>query len=220
MISGEPIDLLATRILALRPGHPTRVGIDGRSAAGKSTFARALAERVRAAGRACYVCELDDFHPPGHKHRSAAGYFDSLEKYLADGYDFASFRRLAIDPAGPAGSRRCQLAMWRSYEDEPYPEQWVTLDEDAVLVAEGGFLLLPDLRQLWDFSIWLDIDFQTLLDRVAGRDFWVGDADQIKDQYRRGWIPRHKRYEALHEPQACADAVLDNRELDRLRIIR
>ncbi len=218
--SAELVALLAERILALRPGHPVRVGIDGRSAAGKSTFACALADGIRMAGRTCYVCDLDDFHPPGHKHRAAAGYFDSLEKYLAEGYDFASFRQLAIDPAGPSGSRRCRLAMWRSFEDEPYPEQWVRLDEDAVLVAEGGFLLLPELRQLWDFSIWLDIDTQTLLDRVARRDVWIGDADQIWDSYRGGWIPRHERYEALHRPQARADAVVDNRQPDHPRLTR
>lgn len=214
------LDLLAERVLALHPGHPVRVGIDGRSASGKSTFARAIACRIEAATRACYISDLDDFHPPGHKHRSAAGYFDSLEKYLADGYDFASFRRLVLDPAGPGGSRRCRLAIWKSFEDEPYPERWVTLDDDAVLIAEGGFLFLPEFRSSWDFTIWLAIDTETLLERVTRRDVWVGGAQQIRERYQRGWIPRHERYEALYHPQAYADAVVDNRRPDQPVLIR
>jgi uridine kinase len=38
---------LADRILALRLGHPARVGIDGHSAAGKTTLAGELATTLR-----------------------------------------------------------------------------------------------------------------------------------------------------------------------------
>ena len=38
---------LAERILALRLDHPTRVGIDGHSAAGKTTLAGELAATLR-----------------------------------------------------------------------------------------------------------------------------------------------------------------------------
>src|SRR5215212_10892588 len=49
---GEVLDALADVALSLRLDHPVRVAVEGRSAAGKTTFADALAEEIRARGRA------------------------------------------------------------------------------------------------------------------------------------------------------------------------
>ncbi len=73
MTSGETrravIDALADTVTALRVGHPTRVAVDGRSAAGKTTLADALADAVRERAREVIRASIDDFHRPGHKYR-------------------------------------------------------------------------------------------------------------------------------------------------------
>jgi len=61
----EAIDSIARAVLAIVRTHPVRVLIDGRSAAGKTTFSNALARRLVAVGKEVVVAEFDEFHPTG-----------------------------------------------------------------------------------------------------------------------------------------------------------
>ncbi|GAB4201197.1 MAG: hypothetical protein OHK0022_22940 [Roseiflexaceae bacterium] len=92
------------------------MAIDGRSAAGKTTLADELAGRVQAAGQPALRASLDDFHPPGHKYRSAERRY-TPESYLAEGYNYAAFRRCLLDPLLPGGDWRVRLGCWDSYRD-------------------------------------------------------------------------------------------------------
>ncbi|HEU4325537.1 MAG TPA: hypothetical protein VFS21_20495 [Roseiflexaceae bacterium] len=208
------LDHLAAAVLALRPGAPALVAIDGRSAAGKSTLANELAERVQAAGRPALRASLDDFHPPGHKHRSAArGY--TPESFRAEGYDYAAFQRCLLDPLRPGGDRRVRLGCWDSYRDAPIPEQWVAVPDNAVLLVDGAFLLGPDVRDRWDYRIWVEIDWQTMVARGADRDsVWAGPREAIAERYRSFWIPTHEGYERATTPRRFADVIVDNRNPD------
>lgn len=61
-------------IASLDVEHPTRVGLDGPSAAGKTTLADALAELVHSiTNRPVIRASIDDFHRPGHNFRSMRG---------------------------------------------------------------------------------------------------------------------------------------------------
>ena len=79
------IEALADVVMGLQLEHPTRVGIDGRSAAGKTTLANELATTIQLRGRAVVRAELDDFHRPGHKFRSMRGEW-TPETRLFDSY--------------------------------------------------------------------------------------------------------------------------------------
>ena len=89
------IDLLVERVLAVDAGHPARVGIDGRSAAGKTTLANALADRLRErSGREVIRAELDHFmvmveDRDGHP-------YDSPESYYLDWWNYPAIRRLLL----------------------------------------------------------------------------------------------------------------------------
>src|SRR5215207_9733656 len=85
------IDSLAEAITLVRVGHPTRVAIEGRSAAGKSTLADELAAAVRARGCEVIRASIDDFHRLGHKHRSRRGGW-TPQSYYDEGYDYDAFR--------------------------------------------------------------------------------------------------------------------------------
>jgi uridine kinase len=221
MSPDELVDVLAERVLTLELEHPARVGIDGRSASGKSTLASALTRRIAETGRPCVSASIDDFHPPGYARRAAEGAFADASEFFREGYDFESFRRLVLDPAGPGGSRRCRLRLWDARADEAFPVEWVEIPDDAVLVAEAAFLFLPVLADAWDLSIWLDIDAPTMFKRVIDRDVaWVGSTDEVRKRYERSWAPRHELYEREAKPIERADIVIDNRDPERPRLIR
>ena len=96
----EPIiDTLRDVILGVRLDHPTRVGIDGRSAAGETSLANEIASAIVARGRPVLRAELDDFHRPGHKFRSINGQWTPAS-YYAETYDYTAIRTLCLSRWG------------------------------------------------------------------------------------------------------------------------
>lgn len=67
-LAGMVVEHLS-KLAACSPLRPVRVGLDGRSAAGKTTFADRLTSVAGACGRHAMRASIDDLHPPGHKTR-------------------------------------------------------------------------------------------------------------------------------------------------------
>lgn len=200
--------------------RPLRIAVDGRTGAGKTTFADELADRLEAQGRPCLRASLDDFRLPGYRDRAAANAF-TPEAFLREGHDYAAFVRLLLEPLGPQGNRHCRLDLWNWFDDEPFPEDWVDAPENAILLVDGVFLLVPELRPHWDFRIWLDVDWDVMLRRAAQRDpAWQPSRDPIREGYRSGWIQRHTLYEQQTRPHEIVDAVIDNSDIQRPYIVR
>jgi uridine kinase len=215
--SAEVVTALVDAVTSVRVGHPTRVAIDGRSAAGKTTFADELAQAIQARGRDVIRASIDDFHRPGHKHRSGW----TPRTYYDEGFDYEAFRVLVLQPLGPGGSRRCRPALFDSFDDEWFPEEWFQVGDETVAVVDGAFLLRPELAGHWDYVIWLDIDMETMVARACDRDVaWVGSAKVVEERYRRHWIPTHELYERLVNPQAYAHALIDNRHPQTPKLLR
>ena len=220
MSSAHVLLLLADQLGGLPAHRPLRVGIDGRSGSGKTTFADALADRLDAIGRACLRASLDDFHPPGHQQRERAVPVTPAE-YLRRVYDYAKVRELLLDPLGPGGNRRCRLDFWNSHDDEPFPEDWQDVPKDAIVLVDGVFLHAPELRDQWDFTIWLDVDWQSALLRAARRDGTRGGPDELlREAYKTGWMPRQLWYEQSVNPRERVDVIIDNSDVERPYIVR
>jgi len=210
---------LAATVGEIERPHPTRVAVEGRSAAGKTTFADALAEALAPSGRQVLRASIDDFHPPGHAARSAAGGYTPQRLY-DEGFDYAAFERLLLQPLGPGGDRRVRLALRDALRDRPAAETVVLAAADAIAIVDGAFLLRPELKAAWDLVIWLDVSFETMLERAARRDVaWVGDAEAVRERYRSRWIPTHELYEATGARDA-AHIVVDNEDPRRPQVVR
>jgi uridine kinase len=211
---------LVDAIQRLPARRPLRVGIDGRPSAGKTTLGDALADRLEAVGRVCLRASLDDFHRPGHEQRERAGGFTPAQ-YLREGYDYAKIRELLLDPFGPEGNRRCRLDFWNSHQDQPFPEDWLMVTEDAILMVDGVLVHAPELREQWDFTIWLDVDWQSTLLRGARRDGTQGSpAALLRAAHESGWILRQLRYEESTHPHDQATVVIDNSDVEHPFIVR
>lgn len=110
---------LVDAVTSLSVGHPVRVGIDGRSAAGWTTFADDLAQEVRIRGREVIRASIDDFHRPGHRDRSLRRGW-TPQSYYDAGYDYGAFVELLLRPPGPGGNRRCRTALFDASEDDRF----------------------------------------------------------------------------------------------------
>jgi uridine kinase len=207
------IGLLVDSMSSIQVDHPTRVAIDGRSAAGKTTLADELATAIRARGRDVIRSSIDDFYRPGHKYRSERGEWTPQSRY-DEGYDYHAFIDLVLRPLGPGGSRRCRPALFDSYHDVWLPEEWIEASADSLAIVDGAFLLRPELATHWDYVVWVDIDMETMVARARKRDIaWTASEQLVIERYRNLWIPTHELYERLVEPMAEAHAIVDNRDV-------
>jgi len=188
------------------------LAVDGVDGAGKTTFADGLAEAFAESGSAVYRASIDGFHRP-RAERYARGR-DSAEGFYRDSYDYATFRRVLIDPfregAQTSGSTGFQLAAYDVARDAPVEAAWVTAPRDAVLIVDGIFLLRPELRGVWNWSLWLEVPFAVSYARMALRDGSDPDPDAPANARYRGGQELYRR-EA--RPSAAASAIVDNSDL-------
>lgn len=194
------------------------LGVDGVDGAGKTTFADGLAQTFAEAGIAVFRASVDDFHRP-RAQRYARGR-TSPEGFYLDSYDYATLRRVLIDPfrdgAQTAGATGFQLAAFDLHRDAPVEAQWVTGPRDAVLIVDGIFLHRPQLRAVWDWSVWLEVPFTTSYARMALRDGCDPDPDAPSNaRYRRG----QDLYLAEAAPRSAATWAIDNSDLGEPRVL-
>ena len=130
------------------------VGIDGRSGAGKSTFADELASALRLRDRIVIRSTTDSFHRPRDERlkrgsTSADGYF--LDSHRLD--------RIVSELLIPfqQGADEVLISAFDEPTDTPL-ETVVGVPSNAVLVFDGLFLHRDEFANLWDVSIFLDTD--------------------------------------------------------------
>lgn len=181
------------------------VAVDGVDGAGKTIFSDALATVFREAGCETFRASIDDFHRPRFERHLAGE--DSPEGFYRDSFDYRTLRRVLIDPFLMAGSTGFQTTAFDLRRDAPTESRWQTAGEDAVLVIDGIFLNRPELRDAWNYSVFLDVPWSVAYARMAGRDGVDPDPDAPSNaRYRLG----QDLYFAEAFPRAAASAIVDN----------
>jgi uridine kinase len=205
----ELIASLASRIGSLTPGHPTRVAIDGVDASGKTTLADELATSIEALGRPVLRASIDGFHNPAITRRrrgplSPIGYFE-------DSFNYEALLDGLLRPLGPGGSREIRRAVFDFRKDTAVDVGTQRAVPDAVLLFDGVFLLRPELRGHFDFSIFVRADFSVTTARAEQRDVTLfGSVEEVRKRYRERYIPGQQLYLATCGPERWASVVVDN----------
>lgn len=189
--------------------HPTRVAIDGPPAAGKTTLADELAVLLRAQGRDVIRASIEDYlFPKAQRYRRG---LYSGEGCYHDSFDYDALRRVLLDPLGPGGDRRFQLAAYDRRTDTTLFQPVRTAPADAVLVFEGVFLLRPELIDRWDLSIFVSAAFEEVLDRARTRDLAAyGTVTEVERRFRERYIPAQRLYFDAALPTDHADIIVHN----------
>jgi len=156
-ISQEQETLLRELRTELRQHHRggrLLVAVDGRDGAGEDPCSPdALADVLREDGSSVFRASADDFHRP-RAERYARGRA-SAEGHYRDSYDNdALLERLLRPFRAGAGF---VTAVHDLEEDRAVEVAADVAPADAVLVVDGLFLLRPELRDVWNWSVWLDV---------------------------------------------------------------
>ena len=184
-----------------------RVGIDGVDGVGKTVFADQLASAMERRGRPVIRASVDSFHNP-RETRYARGKTSPLGFYL-DSYNYAELRGVLLDPLAPGGSRIYCPAIFDHTANAPVAPCWATADPGAVLAFDGIFLHRPELRDVWDLSIFLDAPFAITIPRGASRVPGWGSPD-VDALSNRRYIEGQRLYLQESEPQRRAHIVIDH----------
>ncbi len=193
-----------------------RIGIDGRDAAGKSTFADAFAEELRP-DRQVIRATVDDWQN-SREVRYRRGRF-SAEGYYLDGFDY---RRLVAELLEPFKTgETIRLASHDIAADLPATAESFTPDANAILVLDGVFLQRPELRPHLDIVIHLYLERALALERGIARDS-DRSGNPIEEQrlYQERYGPGQDLYFAEVDPITLADLVIDNSDFAAPVVIR
>ena len=77
------------------------------------------------------------------------------------------------------------------------------LATDALLIVDGIFLLRPELNDLWDFRIFVQVELEESIRRGVARD-----GAETEDLYRRRYAPGQRLYLESVRPTDLADVVV------------
>lgn len=223
ILSGDRAEVLAALADDIgrrrRADRVLRVAIDGRAAAGKTSTARELSAILCARGLTVVSVSIDHFHRPGHKYRSINHEW-TPEAYFAEGYDYALFRGLVLEPLAAGGSGVIQPRHWNSGTDEPFPEERVAVAPGTIAIVEGVFLGRPEFDECFDYRLWVSIATETMVARGRVRDAeMVGSEEEAARRYVRVRAPLYELYEQRCAPAQKSDAVLENEDVERPRLL-
>lgn len=126
-----------------------------------------------------------------------------------------------LSPLGVDGSREIRTRVFDFRADRPVACEPQTVGPQAILVFDGVFLHVPDLRSYWDFTVFLQVPFGTTVERAAKRDQHVfGSEGAVRARYARRYIPGQELYLAECQPQDRASVVVDNTDFKRPVLLR
>jgi uridine kinase len=211
----DVLERVAIRILESGVGR-LRVGIDGLTAAGKTSFGHELAEVISSADRPVLRASLDDFKKPWSERHLYDR--ESGEGYYRNAFDYAAVTRLLLDPAGTAGSGNCVLCSIDPLTQVDHSTVVTLAAGNAVLIVDGVFAFRPEINDHWDFRIWLHVDPQTSLRRGGQRDQdWAGSAAEAV--HRDRYLVAERIYIEEVDPIRLVNVVIDNSTFERPQIV-
>ena len=220
---GAVLTAVADRVCT-QGSHRVVVGIDGRSGAGKSTFADELASELRCRERFTIRSTTDSFHRPRDERLQRGA--TSADGYYLDSHQLGRIVQELLIPFRD-GADHVLVAAFDEPSDLPR-EDVIAVGATAVLVFDGLFLHRPEFASLWDISVYLDADQRRDAEWMAFLldDLPVNSAEGATEldrrlevsrwpRYRRGW----NSYVGTVAPATRATFVVDNNDLARPRLL-
>lgn len=219
MTHAQLLEQIAEYISNIRLSHPLRVAIDGIDAAGKTTLANALAPVLERRKRMVIRASIDGFHNP-KAIRHARGSL-SPEGYYYDSFNYTALKNLLLVPLGEGGNREYRTAIFDFRTDSPVQSSQCLAPTDAILIFEGVFLFRPEIGNLWDVKIFLDISFGESISRASQRDQYLfGNIEVVRERYLQRYVPGQQLYFETCHPAEQAHILIDNNNVDNAVLLR
>jgi uridine kinase len=199
-----PVGAVNTVVAMIRAltvsAQPVVVAIDGRSGAGKSTVAQAIARVISVV-----IVSSDDFFAAAVTN--AEWDRRTPEHRAADAIDWRRLKREALEPL-----RRSRSARWYAFDflagprpDGTYPLQTTPTEvaPKPVVLLEGAYSSRPELADVLDLRVLVEAASSTREARLAARE-----ASDFLRQWHARWDPAEEYYFRHVRPASEFDVVV------------
>ena len=162
------------------------VGINGIDCSGKTTFSKAMSKYFSYNKIENDCLDIDNFNNPAIESAT-------YQAYVSDSWDekdLNKYYKLIINYSDAIRSV--------SESKKIYP----------IVILEGIFIYKPQLTDLFDLKIYLDIDISLGRKRFAKRRILKQDKRPF-EIYDEIWMLSHMRYESEVHPKRISDLVID-----------
>lgn len=172
---------LATEILHNYARGRTIVAVDGTEGSSRAAFADDLAAVLEENEHPVFRASLRYFQRSEAEQAKFGP--ETPERIYRHRDDYSALDRVLVGPFRMGGSTGFVTRVFDPERDAWIEPTWLTAPADAILVIDGDFILRPELRGHWLYSVLLDGGTET-------------PADEI--------------YQAEVQPSRFASAVIDN----------
>jgi uridine kinase len=196
---------IINKTLQIQKPTPTIVGISGVDASGKTTYATKLVKKLKKhTDRQIIYASIDGFHNL-QEIRYKQGK-DSPKGYYKDSFNHDAIKSLLLDPLSNGDlNYKTAIFDWRSNKKVEMPFE--KAKKNAILIFEGIFLFRPEFVDYFDLKIWLDINFDTMVERAVNRD---PERKGLRESCKKKYIPGQKIYIKKAKPKLKADIIINN----------
>jgi len=175
---------------------PLVVGIDGLTGAGKSTLVRQISRVLDEV----LVVELDDFYRPISDDKICK--IPATQIYECY-FDSKMFRDLVLYPLIHGLPSRYRRYNWCTNKQA----EWIDLTPARFVIVDGVFSTLPELRSLYNVTVFVNTDRDIRISRLQKRFY--------KDMsWLDGWIDAENLYMENIQPIQYVDLVLDGSNIE------
>jgi uridine kinase len=193
--------------------HALRVAVTGITASGKSTLATELVGQIERLGRPCVRLPVDGFHNP-RSVRYRLGR-DSAEGYYRDAYNYDVLLSRVLVPLGANGDGYYVDRVFDLDTDTPVELAPKKAVAGSVLILDASFLLRPEIREYFDYRVFVQTSFDEARARGVKRDAKaLGSASEAERLYRQRYHAAQRIYFKEAKPLRFADVIFVNEDLE------
>ncbi|WMM23784.1 hypothetical protein RBU61_12715 [Tissierella sp. MB52-C2] len=182
------------------------IGIDGLGGSGKTTIVDSLKLRLSNRNYNTVILHIDDFIYPKNIR-----YNESEEEWycyynIQWRYDYLIKEILMPIKEGTEIHEEIEVY---DKDNDIYTLEQIEIPQGSILLLEGVFLQRKEMREYFDYVIYLDVPKEVRLNRVINRDKYIGNSEDIKLKYERRYFPSEDKYIEEYCPIQNADYILN-----------
>lgn len=182
------------------------IGIDGLGGAGKTTIANSLKQELSNKNYNSVILHIDDFINPRNIRYDEAKEEWYCYYYIQWRYDYLIKEILMPIKEGIEINKQIEIY---DKDNDIYILEQIKIPQGSILLLEGIFLQRKEVREYFDYIVYLDTPEKVRLNRVINRDKYIGDSEDIKLKYERRYFPAEDKYIEEYHPMENADFVLN-----------
>lgn len=183
------------------------VGISGIDGAGKSTLSKQLCEKLNERGVYAYTIHGDDFLferkiRNANPNQAIAYYFET--------FDYSKLFNEILIPLKEEKEFRKVVELLDWEKDIFYSKEF-KFKAPCIIIVEGVLLFKKQFAHVFDHKIWIDIDFESGLNRALRRERDINyykDKEEIESRYINRFYAGQKIHFEYDEPSKHSNYIV------------